>query len=123
MMNLVGPCGYGYGYGYGTNLNGASLERQRKNEFKPMFTGTEVAKEQGKNRNTTIALGTLATLGAVGAAIIFRKPIGNALAKIPGLKTIGAKIAQWGKKAYEFVQPLGAKAIKWVTGLFSKPKV
>ena len=78
MMNLVGPCGYGDGYGFGTYLNGASLERQRKNEFKPKFTGTEVAKEQGKNRNTTIELGTLATLGAVGAAIIFRKPIGNA---------------------------------------------
>lgn len=123
MMNLVGPCGYGYGYGYGTNLSGASLERQRKNEFKPLFTGTEDAKEQAKSRNTTIALGTLATLGAVGTAIIFRKPIGNALSKIPGLKSVGTKLAAWGKKAYEFVQPLGAKVVKWVTGLLSKTKV
>ncbi|MBE7712423.1 MAG: hypothetical protein E7Z87_01620 [Cyanobacteria bacterium SIG26] len=116
MINCVG----GLGYGYGTNLSSTALERQRRNEFKPIFTGTEYAKEEGRTRNTKVALGTVATLGTVAAAIIFRKPIANALGKIPGLKTIGSKLGEWGSKAWTKVAELGTKAIDWAKNLIKK---
>lgn len=130
MINSVG--GLGYGYGYGTNLNAVALERQRKNEFKPTFCNADAtyAKNQAQQRNTNIALGTLATAGAITAAIVFRKPIGNAVkAALPAIKNafakLGPAVKKLGLKAVELGKNLGSgvvagakKAANWVTGLF-----
>ena len=120
MINSVGGLGctpYGYG------LTSGTLEARRQREFKPCFgnANASYAKYQAEQRNTNVLLGTLATVGAIGAAVIFRKPIGKALAKVPELlKTGGKKLLELGKKAIEFVKPLPQKIGQWFGGLFKK---